>query len=235
MYFTLTPRGRKLIVFYLDRKIIDTHQVKGEDMDKALGYCVQNLDPVTQIAQFPMKFQMGTRKNSVTIKFSMQIKVSSYSLHAVIGNTAIYFLIHFTMQVGQGDNTVVATVESGASNHFVVITNEIQWQGSAGTLLKRDTFEGQVQLIQRNDVLEIIVIIFLNNEICVVQLEVTWPSFANALQRHTLKATKQDPARPIRPLSPYDLKYIKGTFFGTVPLISLIISRFIFIKAFLAL
>ncbi len=49
------------------------------------------------------------------------------------------------MQVGQGDNTVVATVESGASNHFVVITNEIQWQGSAGTLLKRDTFEGQVQ------------------------------------------------------------------------------------------
>jgi hypothetical protein len=101
-------------------KIIDTHQVK-DAVDKALGCCTQPLDPVTQVAQFPLKFQMGTRKNSVTIKFSMQLKV------------------------GQGDSAATATIESESSRHFVVITNEIQWQGSAGTLLKRDAFEGQVR------------------------------------------------------------------------------------------
>lgn len=104
------------------------------------------------------------RKTSVTLKFSMQLKA------------------------GQGDSATTATVESDSSRHFVVITNEIQWQGSAGTLLKRDAFDGQ--------------------------LEITWPQFANALQRHVLKATKQDPVRPARCLSGYDLRYIKAKFFG---------------------
>jgi hypothetical protein len=57
-------------------QIIDSHQVKGEDVEKALGACLQSLDPVTHIAQFPLKFNMGTRKSSVTIKFSMQLQVS---------------------------------------------------------------------------------------------------------------------------------------------------------------
>jgi len=58
----------------------------------------------------------------VTLKFSMQL------------------------QVAQAESTVTVTAESEASKHFVVITNEIQWQGSAGTLLKRDAFEGQVHI-----------------------------------------------------------------------------------------
>jgi len=48
------------------------------------------------------------------------------------------------MKVGHGENAIAATVESEMSRHFVVITNEIQWQGSAGSLLKRDAFDGQV-------------------------------------------------------------------------------------------
>lgn len=150
--------------------IIDSHQVKGEDVEKALGACLQSLDPVTHIAQFPLKFNMGTRKSSVTIKFSMQL------------------------QVGHGENAIAATVESEMSRHFVVITNEIQWQGSAGSLLKRDAFDGQ--------------------------LEITWPQFANALQRHVLKATKQDPVRPARCMSGYDLKYMRAKFFGGKEMIS---------------
>lgn len=51
------------------------------------------------------------------------------------------------------------------SNPFVVITNECQWEGSAGTLLKKDAFGGQ--------------------------LEIPWPQFVNTLQRHFLIATKQ--------------------------------------------
>jgi hypothetical protein len=48
------------------------------------------------------------------------------------------------LKVGHGENAIAATVESEMSRHFVVITNEIQWQGSAGSLLKRDAFDGQV-------------------------------------------------------------------------------------------
>eukprot|EP01087_Luapelamoeba_hula_P016737 TRINITY_DN516_c6_g1_i1.p1 TRINITY_DN516_c6_g1~~TRINITY_DN516_c6_g1_i1.p1 ORF type:complete len:751 (+),score=126.06 TRINITY_DN516_c6_g1_i1:143-2395(+) len=143
--------------------IIDNHQTKGI-AEKSLGDDEQPLDLSKQTAKFPLKFLQGTRKNSVTLKFSMQLKV------------------------GQGETAMTTTVESEASRHFVVITNEIQWQGSAGTLLKRDAFDGQ--------------------------LEITWPQFANALQRHVLKATKQDPVRPTRCLSGYDLRYIKAKFFG---------------------
>jgi len=51
--------------------------------------------------------------------------------------------------------------------------------------------------------------------LAIFQLEITWSQFANALQRHVLKATKQDPVRPARCLSGYDLRYIKAKFFGT--------------------
>jgi len=44
---------------------------------------------------------------------------------------------------------MAAMIESETSEHFVVITNEIQWQGSAGSLLKRDAFDGQVKPPQR--------------------------------------------------------------------------------------
>lgn len=122
-------------------QIIDSHHVKGEDVEKALGSCIQPMDTVTNIAQFPLKFNMGTRKSSVTIKFSMQLQVHFHRFLSVTtwahGSVA--------MKVGHGENTITATVESDASKHFVVITNEIQWQGSAGSLLKRDAFDTQVR------------------------------------------------------------------------------------------
>jgi len=121
----------------------------------------QPIYPATLTAHFPLKFLAGTRKCSVNLKFGVNIR--------------------------DMDNTTT-TVESDASNPFVVITNECQWEGSAGVLLKKDAFDGQ--------------------------LEITWPQFINTLQRHFLIATKQDPVRPKRPLSAFDFKYIQTHFFG---------------------
>jgi len=46
------------------------------------------------------------------------------------------------------------------------------------------------------------------------QLEVLWPQFANILQRHFIRATRQDLTRPTRCLSPFDLEYLHQQFFG---------------------
>jgi len=74
-------------------------------------------------------------------------------------------------------------LESNMSQPFVVMTNENQWDYSAGLLLKRDTFE--------------------NN-----QNEVSWPQFANYLQIHFLRATRQDVAKPMRALCAEDFEYL---------------------------
>jgi hypothetical protein len=81
------------------------------------------------------------------------------------------------------------TVESNSTAPLVVITNECQWEGSAGTLLKKEAFPNG-------------------------QLEITWPEFANTLQHHFLRATKQELARPRRILSSFDMKYIHSKCFG---------------------
>ncbi|GAM21902.1 hypothetical protein SAMD00019534_050770 [Acytostelium subglobosum LB1] len=121
----------------------------------------QPIYPANLTAHFPLKFLAGTRKSSVNLKFGVNIR--------------------------DMDNMTTA-VESDASNPFVVITNECQWEGSAGVLLKKDAFDGQ--------------------------LEIPWPQFINTLQRHFLIATKQDPVRPKRPLSQFDFKYIQVQFFA---------------------
>ncbi|KAL6066876.1 Signal transducer and activator of transcription, variant 2 [Balamuthia mandrillaris] len=80
------------------------------------------------------------------------------------------------------------TVESNGSRSFIVITNECQWEESEGVLLKKDAF-GE-------------------------QLEVPWAQFANVLQRHFLRATRQDLVRPTRCLSQFDFDYLNRKFFG---------------------
>eukprot|EP01096_Ripella_sp_DP13-Kostka_P016086 TRINITY_DN771_c0_g2_i2.p1 TRINITY_DN771_c0_g2~~TRINITY_DN771_c0_g2_i2.p1 ORF type:complete len:726 (-),score=340.17 TRINITY_DN771_c0_g2_i2:336-2240(-) len=97
-------------------------------------------------------------------------------------------------QVVQGPNTATVTVESQSSMPFIVITNECQWEESEGVLLKRDTF----------------------SELS----EVSWPYFANTLQRHFLRATRQDPVHPTRCLSQTDFEYIHQKFFDGAPVIS---------------
>lgn len=75
---------------------------------------MQNLDTTTRISKFPIKFLAGTKKAPATMRFGMQLQL-----------------------VGASSPI---TVESNASAPLVVITNECQWEGSAGTLLKKEAF-----------------------------------------------------------------------------------------------
>lgn len=140
--------------------LCDTHNppAKGAPASPLEGD-TQQMAP-NRIGHFPLRFVAGTRKSAVHIKMGVSVRMGA----------------------------ATATVESEMSNPFVVITNECQWEGSAGTLLKKDAFGGQ--------------------------LEIPWPQFVNTLQRHFLIATKQDMVRPKRALSLYDFHYINSQFFG---------------------
>ena len=73
-------------------------------------------------------------------------------------------------------------LESNLTQPFIIMTNENQWRVSEGALFKKYAFEG--------------------NE------NVTWQKFANLLQVHYLRATRQDPSEPQRPLSVRELQYL---------------------------
>jgi len=92
------------------------------------------------------------------------------------------------VNVGSGINTQSVTVESENSLPFIVITNECQWEESEGALIRKELFSEQN--------------------------EVPWFAFANTLQRHFIRATRQDPQRPSRCLSTMDLDYFHDKFFG---------------------
>jgi hypothetical protein len=143
--------------------IWENHQAK-TNTQKMIECDTQPIDAFRRQVKWNLKFLNGTRKNSVTLRFGIQV------------------------QVVQGSSSASVTVESNSSQPFIVITNECQWEESEGTLLRRDAFGDQQ--------------------------EVTWPYFANMLQRHFLRATRQDPIRPTRCLCQTDFEYIHQKFFG---------------------
>lgn len=77
-------------------------------------------------------------------------------------------------------------ISSQPSQPLVVITNEAQWESSAFDLFLLDCFPAQRPL--------------------------PWLAFCNALQRHFLRATRQDPARPERYLSKKDFDFFRTRF-----------------------
>jgi hypothetical protein len=89
------------------------------------------------VAKFPLKFLTGTRKSCVTLRFVVQV--------ITITKFQAYTLLTRATQVKTASNTV-STVESNASQPFIVITNDCQWEGSEGTLLKNEAFSDQVPL-----------------------------------------------------------------------------------------
>jgi len=97
------------------------------------------------------------------------------------------------IQVSQGNSSSTITVESHTSQPFIVITNECQWEESEGVLLRKEAFGEQV--------------------------DIPWPLFANVLQHHFIRATRQDAVRPTRWLSNTDLEYIHEKFFNFLPMI----------------
>lgn len=79
-------------------------------------------------------------------------------------------------------------LHSEGSKPFIVMTNHGQRSTTEGKLLKRHTFNGRA--------------------------EIPWIAFANAVQLHYIRATKQDPLKPARPLSLKDLEYLHITRFN---------------------
>lgn len=82
-----------------------------------------------------------------------------------------------------------ATLESNLSEPLIVMTNENQWESAEANLLRKALFPAP----GRNP-----------DEV----VRVPWFRFANTIQRHYLKATRQDPANPTRALSRYDMDYL---------------------------
>ena len=142
----------------------ENHQSKANNQ-KNIDCDTQTVDAFNRVAKWHLKFLNGTRKNSVTLRFGMQVQVTQSS-----------------------GSAVTVTVESHSTRPFIVITNECQWEESEGTLLKKDAFGEQA--------------------------EIPWPQFANVLQRHFLRATRQDAVSPTRCLSQTDFEYIHSKFFG---------------------
>lgn len=158
--------------------LCDAAQGKGAPQ-KMIDFDVQSIEPSSRIAKFPIKFLAGTKKAPAQFKFAMQLQVAG--------------------------SPSPATIESNTTTSLVVITNECQWEDSAGTLLKKEAFsDGRVWLLSHSR-----------------QLEISWAEFANTLQHHFLRAMKQELSRPRRILSPFDLRYMHSKFFGQKETITL--------------
>jgi len=79
-------------------------------------------------------------------------------------------------------NGISMRLLSECTKPFIVMTNHGQRSTTEGKLLKKHTFSNRS--------------------------EIAWPAFANAMQLHYIRATKQDPKKPARPLSNKDIEYL---------------------------
>ena len=163
---------------------MDSTQPKGAPT-KHIDSDTECLDTFDYAAKFHLKFLNGTRKNLATVKFSVQLQL--------VGGLSV-------------------TIESNPSSPFVAITNECQYEESDGLLLKTDAFEQRASRTLHNP--------YVVNDFSHTNLHfqtnssVTWPLFANLLQRHFLRGSRQDAVKPQRFLSKPELYYLNQKFFG---------------------
>lgn len=132
---------------------------------------VQKMDSDGSACFSDIKFPNGTRQKMVRVRFA--VNVQYVQMNGVMGDVKL---------------------ESNTSRPFIVMTNENQWETSAGALLKKEIFEKRS--------------------------EAPWEQFANTLQLHYLRASRQEPSNPKRALSKSDLDYIHHTRFKRAPIIS---------------
>jgi len=114
---------------------------------------------------------------------------SEFHLKFLNGTRKNLATLKFSIQV-KLTNGETLNVESCPSRPFVTITNECQYEESDRLLLKTDAFG------ERDDT------------------TVSWPHLANLLQRHFLRASRQDSVKPRRFLSKLELSYLNQKFFG---------------------
>jgi len=145
----------------------------------------------------------GTKRNSFTVKNDQQKMddngiVRFTDLRFPHGTKLKPAQLRFAVEVqyAKHDGTLgKELLESNPTAPFIVMTNENQWESSEATLLKHDLFPGSMH-------------------------ETTWFRFANILQIHYLRATRQDPAKPTRSLSKFDLEYLHREKFNSKPTIT---------------
>jgi len=109
-----------------------------------------------------------------------------FSIKFLTGTQKSCATLKFGIQIKVSNQTL--SLESNPSSPFIVITNECQYEESDRLLLQAATFRNAEQTY--------------------------WALFANHLQRHFLKATRQDLLKPNRYLTHYELQYLKEKFFG---------------------
>jgi hypothetical protein len=103
----------------------DVHQTGKGAQPKPIENDEQNLDSTTRTAHFPLKFNQGSRKSPVSLRFGVQVQLTTMN--------------------GMAIN---ATIESPATEPFIVITNESQWEDSEQVLLRKDIFGGMVSALR---------------------------------------------------------------------------------------
>eukprot|EP01129_Flabellula_baltica_P009600 TRINITY_DN3946_c0_g1_i1.p1 TRINITY_DN3946_c0_g1~~TRINITY_DN3946_c0_g1_i1.p1 ORF type:complete len:652 (-),score=115.19 TRINITY_DN3946_c0_g1_i1:61-2016(-) len=114
----------------------------------------------TMVASFKnMKFTVGSSLKTVQMKFRVNVEVTD----------------------GSKNCETMPLETSIPTDHFIIITHTKQWAESQGILLKRDMFQGL--------------------------LEITSAKFCNVLQRYYLEATKQKPEQPERILTYHEFSF----------------------------
>ena len=83
---------------------------------------------------------------------------------------------------GAASSAIAQHLESQASQPFIVTTHENQWAAAEGALFENTLFDEH--------------------------MSVSWPMLANAFQLLYLRATRQETAKPKRPLALEDLAYV---------------------------
>jgi hypothetical protein len=138
-------------------------EAKAKSGKKATGAPLSNFKTKLNnrsVAVMSPKFELGSRKTAACFVFSVPV----------------------TLDGQQG------TITSETSAETIIITNESQWEGSEGILLRNTIFAGHK--------------------------DVSWPYFANVLQRHFLIVTRQNPECPTRPLSRSELAFFLNSLLG---------------------
>ena len=82
---------------------------------------VQQMDPQTRTARFPIRFINGSRRVPIQLRLGMQITIHG------------------------GGGPVQCALESAPTNPFVITTHDSQWESCEGALLRREVFGAQTQ------------------------------------------------------------------------------------------
>eukprot|EP01094_Clydonella_sp_ATCC50884_P001611 TRINITY_DN1121_c0_g2_i2.p1 TRINITY_DN1121_c0_g2~~TRINITY_DN1121_c0_g2_i2.p1 ORF type:complete len:530 (+),score=195.36 TRINITY_DN1121_c0_g2_i2:363-1952(+) len=142
----------------------DSHQTKGVTQS-SIAPQSEPCDLYDCSAKFHVRFDNGTRKQPISLQFSVQLEATA------------------------GGQRHSMRLESGLTEPFIVITNECQWEEGEGTLLRRACFRENME-------------------------PVPWCVFANLLQKHVIRGTRQDPSRPSRCITLGEFEYMHARMFS---------------------